>query len=58
MNYLLGVCYLIKGSYDQAINIFDTLLERKARKNIYLLLSVCYKKMEDYDETEKIVIYP
>ena len=51
MNYLLGVCYLIKGSYDQAINIFDTLLERKARKNIYLLLSVCYKKMEDYEET-------
>lgn len=57
LNYLLGVCHLLNGSYEQAINIFDMLLAKKPRKNIYLLLSVCYKKMEDYEETEKIVIY-
>lgn len=48
MNYLLGVCLLISGSYEQAINLFDALLEKKTRKNIFLLLSVCYKKIEDF----------
>lgn len=56
LNYLLGVCHLLNGSYDQAINVFDMLLCRKPRKNIYLLLSACYKKMEDYEETENIVL--
>ena len=45
LNYLLGVCHLLNSSYEQAINIFDVLLAKKPRKNIYLLLSVCYKKM-------------
>ena len=56
MNYLLGVCLLISGSFEQAINLFDALLEKKTRKNIFLLLSVCYKKIEDFRETEHIVI--
>lgn len=46
----------MNGHYDEAINIFDVLLAKKARKNIYLLLSVCYKKMNDFDETEEIVL--
>jgi hypothetical protein len=46
----------MSGSYEQAIDIFEKLLQKKTRKNIFLLLSVCYKKIEDYRETEKIVI--
>lgn len=45
LNYLLGVCHLMSGSYEQAIDIFDQLLQKKPRKNIFLLLSVCYKKI-------------
>lgn len=58
MKYLLGVCFLINGSYEQALNLFDSLLEKKTRKNIFLLLSVCYKKIEEYQETENIVNLP
>lgn len=57
VNYLLGVCYIITEQYANSIAIFKNLLkfEKKPKKNIYLLLSVCYKKMEDFVNTEKIV---
>lgn len=45
INYLLGVCHLLNGEYNEAIGIFDFLLSKKPKKNIYLLLSVCYKKI-------------
>ena len=49
--YLLGICYIFNASYEQAINIFQNMLKGKPKKNIYLLLSVCYKKTEKYRET-------
>lgn len=54
--YLLGICYIFTGSYEQAINLFDGLLRAKPRKNIYLLLSVCYKKTEEFVKTEAVVL--
>lgn len=35
--------------------MFDNLLRVEPRKNIYLLLSVCFKKIENYEETERIL---
>jgi tetratricopeptide (TPR) repeat protein len=35
--------------------VFDNLLRVEPRKNIYLLLSVCFKKIENYEETERIL---
>lgn len=53
--YLLGICYIFNNSYEQAITIFQNLLQAKPRKNIYLLLSVCYKRTDQLFNTENIV---
>ena len=44
--YLIGVCYLWSGEYENAIKEFNNLLEKQALqyKNIFLLLSIAYKK--------------
>jgi uncharacterized protein HemY len=49
LNYLLGICHLISSSFEQAIGVFDNLLKTQPRKNIYLLLSVCYKKIDNFE---------
>lgn len=49
--YLLGICYIFNASYEQAIHIFEGMLKGKPKKNIYLLLSVCYKKTEKFELT-------
>lgn len=57
-DYLLGVCFLITEQYPNAITLFRNLLKvgKKPKKNMFLLLSVCHKKLEDYANTERIVI--
>lgn len=42
--YLLGICHIFNAAYEEAIAIFEAMLKGKPKKNIYLLLSVCYKK--------------
>jgi hypothetical protein len=58
VEYWLGICFLITEQYNNAIVIFKNLMKvgKKPKKNIFLLLSVCYKKVEDYENCEKIVI--
>lgn len=46
--YLLGICYIFNAAYEEAIAIFEAMLRSKPKKNIYLLLSVCYKKTEKF----------
>lgn len=53
--YLLGICYIFDSNYEEAISIFEDMLRARPKKNIYLLLSVCYKKTERYEQTESIV---
>lgn len=53
--YLLGICYIFNAAYEDAIAIFEGMLRGKPKKNIYLLLSVCYKKTERFEQTEQIV---
>lgn len=46
INYLKGVCYLVTGQYHAGILTFKSLLSSpKPKKDIYLMLSVCYKKI-------------
>lgn len=56
--YLLGVCHIFNASYEEAISIFESMLKGKHKKNVYLLLSVCYKKSDRLQQTEHIVCYP
>ncbi len=49
------MCYVIIDDYQHALEIYKGLLARKPKKNVYILLSVCYKKLEEYQNTEKIV---
>jgi cytochrome c-type biogenesis protein CcmH/NrfG len=55
--YLLGICYIFNSNYEEAIAIFEDMLRSKPKKNIYLLLSVCFKKTEKFEQTEDIVNY-
>lgn len=56
INYLKGVCYLVSGQYHNGAAIFKSLINSpKPKKDIYLMLSVCFKKLEDYENTEAIV---
>lgn len=55
--YLLGVCHIFNTAYEEAITIFESMLKGKHKKNVYLLLSVCYKKSDRLQQTEHIVSY-
>ena len=56
INYLLGVCYLVNGQYPNGVAAFKHLLTNsKPKKDVYLMLSVCFKKLEDYASAEGIV---
>lgn len=54
--YLLGICHIFNGAYPEATAIFEDMVRGRAKKNIYLLLSVCYKKADRLRDTELIVL--
>jgi hypothetical protein len=58
MGYLLGVSYLWLGQYENAIRELSNLLDKQAfyHKNVFILLSVAYKKTNNPQAGIKIVI--
>lgn len=48
LQYLLGICFIFNNQYEEAITVLEEMMRSKPKKNIYLLLSVCYKKCERF----------
>lgn len=49
INYLKGVCYLVNGEYEKGALTFRPLISHlKSKKDVYLMLSVCFKKLGDF----------
>ena len=49
VNYFLGMCYLVNEQFGDALAIFKQQLLNHPKKNLFLLLAVCYKKLEDFE---------
>ena len=56
-NYLMGVCYLGQFEYEKSAKEFNLVIEKNPayRKNIYLLSSIAYKKLNNTAQAIKIV---
>lgn len=57
--YLMGVCYLWLGKFEEAIEKFGTLLEQYGffHKNVFILLSIAQKKCNQISGAIKTVSY-
>lgn len=55
--YLLGLCYMNKNNFENAIKCFEDLLQLEPlfKKNIYLLIGIAWKKQNHIDSSIKIV---
>lgn len=56
-NYLMGVCYLGQFEYEKSVKEFNYVIEKNPtfRKNIYLLSSIAYKKLNNITYSIKML---
>jgi lipopolysaccharide biosynthesis regulator YciM len=54
---MLGVCFLSINKFDQSIQSFNKVLSQNPtyKKNIFLLISICYKKKNQLDEAIRYI---
>lgn len=55
INYFLAMCYLMSDDYANAIRLFKEQLVAHPKKNLYILLAVCYKKLNEYESALELV---
>lgn len=49
------MCYLMSDEYINAIKLFKSQVLVNPKKSLFILLAVCYKKLNDFDSALELV---